>query len=238
MELNDLADVLKTEPVILDQENILLKPLLSELKMIENSGIRSFTRAILLRAGPFWHMPAFPQEGIYPPDEYDSDGAVLHTKRVVRATLLLSAGFRLTPLERDMALSAALLHGVTKGKYDDDYDSVMFDIMYPYTVKLLVDLILTDDEVNATESQSNTLDVEPEIVEQILKLIRGQAGSRSIVPESAPKPYSYNNILHLATIIAMNVHLLIDGDNVIQERWKVGPTKHDIQEASMVDTKL
>jgi hypothetical protein len=36
----------------------------------------------------------------------------------------------------------------------------------------------------------------------------------------------------------MNVHLLIDGDNVIQERWKVGPTKHDIQEASMVDTKL
>lgn len=233
MEMNDLNSVLEEQdtPPIKEQEDIVLKPLLAEINLISNPEIKSFTRAVLLRAGPFWTMPVFTELGLYPPDEYDLEGNVLHTKRVVRAIMLLSYGYTVTSFERDMAISAALLHGTSKGVYDGD-GNVAYDPMYPYTVRRLVE---SEDILHAVEGQSNTLDLDQAVVAQILKLVRGQMGAHSVVPETIPKPYTYENILHIALLIAMNIHHIVDGEEIIEERWDHGEFGTGLQETGLVD---
>lgn len=200
------------------EEDIILRPLLDELSLIKHDGIRSFTRCILLRAGPFWEMPAFFDEGFYPPDTYQTTGNIIHTKRVFRTMLLLSHSYNLDPIHRDIALSAALLHSVTKGRFDQDFN-VSFDPMYPYSVQIMVAMAMAEDEIFAKESQSNTIELDYEIISKILRLVRCQMGVGAIIPETIPDPYSFDNILHVAISMAINLHVVIDGSDVIEERW-------------------
>lgn len=220
-----------------DQEDVVLKPLLGELSIIKDVAVRGFVRSILLRAGPFWEMPAFFEANFYPPDTYGFTGNVIHTKRVFRATLLLAHTHQLIQQQKDIALAAALLHGVTKGRYTEDFD-ITFDPMHPYTVQLLVNMAISEDEVWGTEQSSNTVELDRETIDRILKLIRGQMGAASLVPETRPGAFTFENILHTAVSIAVNLHVLIDGDQVEEWRWDYQRFDDNVQEEGVADPEL
>ena len=55
-----LDDILQDDQIInlSEEENNILSPLLEEISMIEDEGLRSFVRSILFRAESFWSIPS------------------------------------------------------------------------------------------------------------------------------------------------------------------------------------
>lgn len=218
--ISGLEEVLKDEPTdVRAEEDVFLEPLLEEIQLINSESIANFVRSVLLRSGDFWFIPVYPEKDLFPPDEYEPGGNIIHTKRVVRAIRLLCYINSLDTKRTDIAIAAALLHTVTKAKYSDESETVEYDLMYPYTVKVLIDVIMRDDEIYSTDDRSTTLDADTEDIQMILMLIRKQMGAHSLIPEVIPQPFSYESILNTAVVIAMNLHILIDGDEINQDRW-------------------
>lgn len=201
-----------------EKENWILEPLLEEIDLIVDESIKSFTRSVLLRAGPFWEIPASFSGKHHPPDERGTGGNVLHTKRVVRTVGLICQSYNCTDIEKDILTSAALLHDLTKGILIDGLDETRYDPMHPYTVDRFVNFIRQDDETYATENQSSTLYIKDELVNQIMKCIRFHLGPWSPVPETRPL-YPMEMILHIADYCASNLHYIIDGIDCVEERW-------------------
>lgn len=202
-----------------EAENEVLYPLLDELDRIENQDIRQFTRAILLKATGFWYAPSSHESSYYPPDESMEGGLVLHTQRVFRTIEILGVLYALDSLELDKLKSAALLHDVTKVATLSRKTKPVFDYMHPYTVDGLYNMVKKDDELNSSASQSNVLMLDPEIIEHILRAVRAHKGAQSPIPETIPSKSSLPMLLHVANEIAKSVHYIIDGDEVVIERW-------------------
>ncbi len=216
MKLDDFEDV-EEEIDFKEQEDIILAPLINQIDLISDAGIKNFVRSVLLKADAFWTAPVYPEPDIYNPDEYLEGGGVLNTQRVVRAIVLLCLANTIAHKEADILIAAGLIHSVTKAKFSED--DIVYDALYPYTLGAMVEVINSQDELYGDDTQSTTLDVDMEDVNMILSLVRRQQGPHSMIPETAPMPLSYENILFTAKLIAMQLHFIADGNERKLGRW-------------------
>lgn len=219
MKDNILDEILSNKKQIsfLKEEDKILEPLLEEINLIKDEPIKSFVRSILLRADAFWKMPSSFSRRYHPIDEHEEGGNVLHTKRVVRAANIMCDSHSLTDEDRDIVLAACLLHDITKG-IDIGQDKMQYDPMHPYTVGYFVKKCQEDDKNYATESQSSTIYLSEEAVQSILRLVRCHLGPWSPVPETIPITY-LDMIVHIADNIASKIDYIVDGKNILKERW-------------------
>jgi len=216
-----LDEILNKEKdsISIGEENTILKPLLEEIDYISDDNIKSFVKSILLRADSFWVIPSSFSGKYHPADEHNNGGNLLHTKRVVRAASVISDSYSLSIEEKDIVFAACLLHDVTKGIKDKEDEYFHYDPMHPYTVGGLVKKCQEYDKKYAGESQSSTLFISEETVQSILRLVRCHLGPWSPIPETVPITY-LDMIVHMADNIASKVHYIVDGNNVIKDRWK------------------
>jgi HD superfamily phosphohydrolase YqeK len=207
----------KKEISFIKEEDKILEPLLKEINLIKDESIKSFVRSVLLRANSFWKIPSSFSGKYHPIDEHNEGGNVLHTKRVVRAANVMCDSHTLADDDRDIVLAACLLHDLTKGM-DVEKELFQYDPMHPYTVGPFVKRCQDYDKNYASENQSSTIYLAEEVVQSILRLVRCHLGPWSPVPETNPITY-LDMIVHLADNIASKVHYVVDGDDVIKERW-------------------
>lgn len=211
----------ENDSITVDEENKILAPLIDEIELISDQNIKSFIKSILVRADSFWDIPSSFSGKYHPKDEHNKGGNVLHTKRVVRAAKVISDSYSLPKEERDLVYAACLLHDVTKGvKSKEDSGSFYYDPMHPYTVGKFVQKCQEHDKKYAGESHSSTLFVSEDTVQSILRLVRCHLGPWSPVVETVPITY-LEVIVHLADNVASKLHNIIDGDNVIEDRWNL-----------------
>lgn len=229
--LDQLLNNDNQEAAIFKLENEKLAPLLAEINLIQDLSIRYFVRAILMSVAHFWTIPASFSGNHHPPDERGVGGNVIHTRRVVRAVILLGEAQDRSILDMDFLIAAALLHDTTKG-IEWSEGNVGYDPMHAYTVDRLVNLIRWASEATAPEEPSHpnrvpeeemelddsSLVIDEEFVQQILRLVRTHMGRWSPVLETMPVSV-LEWTLHLADNIASKLHLLIDGEDIKEERW-------------------
>ncbi len=221
MSNNILDEILSENNSVIPKkdEDKILQPILEEINYIFDESIKSFVRAILLRASSFWSIPSSFSGKYHPADEHNYGGNVLHTKRVVRAAKIMCQSYSLSKEDTDIVFAACILHDVTKGIKLEGEDSFHYDPMHPYTVARLVQKCQEDDKNYASESQSSTLFISEDIVQSILRLVRCHLGPWSPVPETIPITYM-DMIVHLADNVASKVHYIVDGENINLDRWK------------------
>lgn len=200
-------------------ENEILTPLIKEIARIEDDDIRSYVRAILLNATSFWKACSSPTPELYPPDEAFPGGLLKHTQRVYRAVEIISSQYSISSLETDMLKAAALLHDVTKSYVDEDSETFVYDFLHPFSFGVLVSSVEQDNAINADDSNSNVLTLDSQIEATILAIIRSHQGNRSLVPETIPDPTSLNMLLVIANTVAKSLHYIVDGEDIILERW-------------------
>lgn len=217
--LDDILSDNKKEVSSLKEEDAALAPLLDEINMIKDHNIKSFVRSILIRSNIFWIIPSSFSGKYHPADEHGPGGNVLHTKRVVRAASVLADSYSIGDEDRDIVYAACLLHDVTKGIVVGQDGPMQYDPMHPYTVGQLVKSCQKEDRQYASEGQSSTLFLSEETIQSILRLVRCHLGPWSPVPETTPITY-LDMIVHLADNMASKVHYIVDGDNVVADRWK------------------
>lgn len=214
-----LDDILKedTSSQII-QEDEYLASLLQEIGLIDDEGIKSFVRSLLLKASTFWEIPSSFSGRYHPPDEHGPGGNALHTKRVVRVAEVISDSYALSIEERDLIIAACLLHDITKGIPSEESGMFHYDPMHPYTVNKFVSDCIRHDKEYANDSHSSTLFISEENVQSILRLVRCHLGPWSPVPETYPITYM-DYIVHLADNIASKVHIIIEDSQLINDRW-------------------
>lgn len=201
------------------KENETLFFLLDEINLILDESIRSFVRSILVRSDTFWEIPSSFSGKYHPQDERTKGGNVLHTKRVVRIASLMSESYSLSQEEKDIVISACLLHDICKGKKEHGAEECKYDPMHPYTVGKFISECQEKDKKFASESESSTLFLSEDIVQSILRLVRCHLGPWSPVPETYPITY-LDYIVHLSDNIASKLHLIIEDSDLINPKWR------------------
>jgi len=191
-----------------------------EIGLISDPNIKKFVRYLLKRAHPFWKAPASLQSGIHPPDEETEGGLLSHTKRVVRAVILLSSSLEFeNQNEFDCLLAAAILHDVTRFLLvEGEETEFLYDPMHAYTVDRFVDWSRQECLDQGSSDEDNTLDIDISFVGLILRLIRCSHGYWSAIPETIPVT-ELEKVLHYADSIAANLHIITDGPETKLERW-------------------
>jgi 23S rRNA maturation-related 3'-5' exoribonuclease YhaM len=193
--------------------------LLDEIDIINDPKIKSFVRSVLSKAESFWIAWSSNIPNVHPPDEYEVGGLILHTKRVFRAALVLLSTIEASSIDSDCLLAAALLHDVTKTVWQNsDKENVVHDIMHPYTVDNFIDWCRIQDRDKGEDSTANSLEILDESLLKITRLIRCSHGGWSPIPETVPVTM-LEQTLHIADLIATNVHIIIDGSEVNLDRW-------------------
>jgi len=210
--------LLKDKNDLIQKENIILDPLLNEINLIEDESIQSFVRSILLKCDIFWNIPSSFSGKYHPPDEHDPGGNVLHTKRVVRIADIMCDSYSISPEERDIIIAACLLHDITKGIPSEKEGMFHYDPMHPYTVNKFVMNCMEHDREYANDTNSSTLFIAEEIVQNILRLVRCHLGPWSPVPETFPITYM-DYIVHISDNIASKVHTIIDDSLLINDKY-------------------
>lgn len=204
-------------------EDTILYPLLEEVELILNDSIKSFVRAILIRAPhSFWVAPSSDNPLLNPPDEHEEYGNILHIQRFVRCAITLAEAQDYDPIEQDTLIAAALISSVTKFiPIDDTY---VIDQMYPYTLDRFVQNVMREEAKNLSDPDlqgvSTTLSTSGEDIDRIMRLVRCHLGRFSAIPETFPK----NMIewtLHFADLLTTKMHFIIDGEDVEESRWSV-----------------
>jgi hypothetical protein len=220
MSEHPLIDSLLEKKKEIDDDDNKIKIFHDEIEIINDPKIKSFIRSVMKMAEPFWVSPASTVPETHPPDEYGPEGLIIHTKRVVRIAALLTVTIDLTQEEIDCILAAALLHDITKAYWADESNtSVIHDPMHIYTVDGMVKMCRSyDEENNIHPPQDNTLDIEFNHLELILKLIRYSHGIFSPIPETIPKN-ELENIVHIADFLASSLHIIVDGPEINKDRW-------------------
>jgi HD superfamily phosphohydrolase YqeK len=217
-----ILDELLNEDIFLknnEEEDKILFPLIDEINLISSSHLKSFVRSVLLKAENFWKIPSSFSDKYHPIDEHGVGGNVLHTKRVVRAAKIISESYVLDVQEKDLVYTAALLHDVTKGKKKPDSEECIYDPFHPYTVEKFIDWCIEEDKKYTSEKSSTTLYLDKDTVNTVLRLIRCHLGPWSPVPETIPSTHA-EMIVHLADNIASKLHVIVDGETIIEHRWK------------------
>jgi len=205
---------------IFEQENLILQPLLAEIEAINDIGIQLFVRSVLLNSPSFWTMPVMPDDSTlvkeWPKDVYGTNGDMLNTRRVFRSAMLLADSYQLEGEDRDLLLAATLVHSVTKYEYKNG--DIVYNSFYPYTFDSFVDELRSKQQISSSEDASTTLVIQDDLVRKIGRLVRCQNGPWSIIPETIPMN-TLEICMHIAFYMAMAVDYIIDGSEVIEERW-------------------
>ncbi|HJS83546.1 MAG TPA: HD domain-containing protein [Nitrososphaera sp.] len=199
------------------EENEILHPLLDEINLIFDQGIRQFVRSLLVKAEEFWVIPASFSGKHYPPDERKEGGNVVHTQRVVRLVRILAESQERSSHEIDILTAAALLHDLLKGKTQDG--KLEYDSMHPYAVDSFVNWARGEDEQFNVSGASTTTLIDDSSLAHILRLIRCHMGIWSPIPETIPLS-QLEWYLHYADRIATKLHLVTDHE-VNEARWNV-----------------
>lgn len=205
---DELWDKVNEESEIFLAENQKLAPLLGEINLIENDAIKSFTRAMLMAVDTFWEAPSSPTGKYHPPDEHGPGGDVLHTQRVVRITKILCESQERDDYERDMLISAALLHDITKCR-EWTPGVITSDPLHPITVDEVFKKLREKETDQAEESGSVTTDLDYETINRILRVVRCHLGPYSPIPELVPVT-PFEMTVHWADNIAAHLHEVID----------------------------
>jgi len=216
-----LDDILisEKEHSSLSSENEILDSILNEINLINDESIKSFVRSILIKADSFWKIPSSFSGKYHPADEHGEGGNVLHTKRVVRIANLLCESYNLSLEEKDIVISACLIHDVCKGVKNMDSNKFEYDPMHPYTVGKFISNCQKTDKQFSSESESSTLYLSEDIVQSILRLVRCHLGPWSPVPETYPITY-LDYIVHIADNIASKIHSIIEDSDLINPIWR------------------
>lgn len=216
-----ISEKLLEKADVVNIDNLILSDLLEEIDIISDPTIKGLVRSVLTRAESFWYATSTIIEGAHPPDEYTEGGLVTHTKRVVRAAILIANTFDCSPADFNILIAAALLHDVTKTVWENsDQNNIVHDPMHPYTVDSFVEWCLSDDQKKSEAELNNGLDVSEEALHQILRLIRCSHGVWSPIPETLPMT-PLEKALHVADLIASNIHHIVDGKEIVGERWNI-----------------
>lgn len=184
-----------------------------ELELIVDPIIRRFVEFILAKAEPFWASPASQIPHAHPEDEYSQNGLAVHTKRVVKILSITVPSVKLTEREADCLYTAGFLHDITKAVWKDkDQKEVFHDEFHAYTVEGFIRWCQYASESDL--SQQNLPDLDPEILDLVLRLIRCSHGIWSLVPETVPAS-QLENLLHNADMIAAHLHYIAETDTSI-----------------------
>lgn len=224
-----ILDELLNKDIFFDnntEENLKLEKLIKEINLISSTNIKSFVRSILLKSKDFWTIPSSFSGKYHPVDEHGVGGNVLHTQRVVRIAKIMCDSYVLDREERDLIYAASILHDVTKGKLKDGSEECVYDPFHPYTLDKFVDWCIEDDKKYASESSSTTLYVDSDTIQSILRLVRCHLGPWSPIPETMPSTHA-EMIVHLADNIASKLHSVVDGEAIMEYRWKPDERKDD-----------
>jgi len=217
-----ILDKLLDEDVFLKEnkeEDKILSPLLQEINLISSVHIKNFVRSVLLKCEAFWIIPSSFSKKYHPIDEHNQGGNVIHTQRAVRAAKILCASYGLEVEESDLVYAALLLHDITKGVKRDGDTSYVYDSFHPYTVEKFVAWCIEEDKKYSSEASSATLYIDDKTVQDIMRLIRCHLGPWSPVPETIPGTH-LEMIVHLADNISSKLHTIVDGEAIIEHRWK------------------
>jgi len=199
-----------------DIEDSVLEPLMEEIDLIRDPSISSFVRSMLLKSDTFWRIPGSFVNIYHPPDEDNEYGNVLHTKRVVRVALIMCSNFHYANIETDIIVAACLLHDLTKGVSDKDGE-IEYDEFHPFTIDRFYEVAKRQDLL-VSETQSSVLHLDEETVYRILRIIHCHAGKASKIMETIPQTEE-EMIVANANSVASRLHWIIDGDQIIMDRW-------------------
>ena len=202
------------------EENAKLAPLLDEINLIMDQGIRHLVRALLFAAGPeFWEIPSSFSGKHHPPDENQPGGNVLHTKRVVRLITKMCDSQDRDQIERDVAVAAGLLHDLRKGVEWAD-GTFHYDPMHPYTIDQFFNEVRKNESADEVTIRSTTLQVEEAYLFEIFHAVHCHLGPWSPIPETYPNA-ALDWVVHFADNIATHLHQIVDDPNDWKpERWQ------------------
>jgi hypothetical protein len=108
-----------------------------ELLLINDQRIREFTAQVLCKAPDyFWEVPSSSSGRYHPPDDLGKQGLLRHVKRVVWTAYDLLDGLDILGLDRDVVISAAIIHDCVKNGDPDTGHTVP---EHPLLVKPLME---------------------------------------------------------------------------------------------------
>ena len=199
-----------------DLEDTVLEPLITEIDLIRDPSVSSFVRSMLLKSPTFWKIPGSFASVYHPPDEDNELGNVLHTKRVVRVALIMCSNLSFSNIETDIIIAACILHDLTKGVQNHE-DYADYDEFHPYTIDKFYQYAKRQDLL-VSETQSSVLHLEDELAFKILRLVHCHEGRSSKIPETMPITEE-ELIVANANSVASRLHWVIDGDEIMMDRW-------------------
>jgi 23S rRNA maturation-related 3'-5' exoribonuclease YhaM len=92
-----------------------------ELKLIEDTLIREFTRKCLEKAPKyFWTIPSSSTGKHHPSDENCIGGCIIHVRKTVKIVEDLCREHDVSGIDRDCVISAAIMHDLCKSGYPND----------------------------------------------------------------------------------------------------------------------
>lgn len=213
--LDTVVTTLEEEGAEKSQETEVLDPLSDLLALIHDSGIRALVESVFYRVhkyrsqggSAFWDSPAALTPGQHPPDEYESDGMLIHTRRVTKIAVCMACSVGYPQPELDILIAAALMHDVTKAIFATENLSISHDSLHAYTIDSFMEFMRSDDHEHGRDTLSHTLNVDFESMLKILRVIHCSHGILSTIQETFPVAES-EKILAMADYLAGNLHVV------------------------------
>lgn len=197
-------------------EQIVVDAFSDILPLIKDEELKKFISSIFYRiflyksmaGSAFWESPASLNEGEHPPDEYENDGLLIHTRRVAKIAMCMGSAVSLSDDDMDTLLAAALLHDVTKAVYCDEELNLTHDPLHIYTIDSFIHFMRSDDVKKSNDNKNHTLNVAPEKISNIIRLIHCSHGVWSPILETLPQT-ELEKILAMANYTAEHLHILL-----------------------------
>ena len=197
-------------------------PVIKELNLIPDEGLREIVALLLANSEHLWTSPASDIYDTNPPDEYEPGGLIKHVKRVTRAAFFLSSSRLLEEDDLSVLISAALLHAVAYPLAPNDepsipqhynhYYAIAADKFVQDTLELSMRRGVITETAFKDEERYNTL------LEKVIRLIHCCEGVYSPIAEVIPTN-QLEALMASAKIIGKSLHVVIDGSEIIPDRW-------------------
>jgi hypothetical protein len=199
------------------------QPLVSELNLISDKGLREIVALLLAKADFFWTSPVAEIEDMSPPDEYHPGGLVKHVKRVTRAAFFIASSKIMDDEDVMVLISAALLHAVAYPLASNDMEGMpqIYNNYYAVAVDKYVQDVLEASMQKGMLTENSFMEEHRynELMERIIRLIHCCEGVFSPISEVVPKT-QLEVMMASAKIVGKSMHVIVDGTNVIDQRWE------------------
>lgn len=226
---NSLIDNL----IIIDENTVglnshIVDPLKPELNLIEDETLRKLVAIVLSKTIPIWLAPATNVPEAHPPDEYDLGGMILHIKRTVRAAFLLCSTHIMDEEDIMCLIAAALLHTVAmpipiSEMTPDSEIEFVFNGHYMVAADDVIQQALESALIEGAAYPTDGIGDEDRyniLFGRIMRLIHCCEGIFAPIPELVPES-RLEVMMAAANMIAKSVHVISDGPDIIEERWKI-----------------